>query len=109
MGIEPDMKKLGYSQEEEYFYKKNKELIENLRKQRDVERAAQEAQTKKPAHWMKCPKCGSDLEEVEYLRIKVDRCNNCSGIFFDKGELDILLQAQEPKGFLSGFRKVLKK
>lgn len=109
MATEPDMRKLGYSQEEEYFYKKNKELIENLRKRRDAERAAQEAQSRKMGHWMKCPKCGSDLQEVEHLGIKVDRCNNCSGIFFDKGELDILLQAQEPKGFLSGFRKVFKK
>ncbi len=94
MAMEPDMRKLGYSQEEEYFYKKNKELIENLRKRRDVERAAQEAQSRKMTHWMKCPKCGSDLQEVEHLGIKVDR---------------ILLQAQEPKGFLSGFRKVFKK
>ncbi len=107
--MEQDIRKLGYSQEEEYFYKKNKELIENMRKQRDAERAAQESQAQKNTHWMKCPKCGSDLQEVEHLGIKVDRCAGCSGIFFDKGELDILLQAQEPKGFLSGFRKVFKK
>lgn len=107
--MELDMGKKGYSQEEEYFFKKNQELIEKMRKERDSHRAEEEALGRKNTHWMKCPKCGSDLEEVEHLGIKIDRCNHCSGIFFDKGELDILLQAQEPKGFLSGFRKVFKK
>lgn len=107
--MEQDMKKLGYSAEEEYFFKKNKELIEKMRKEGDAHRAAQASQGRKNIHWMKCPKCGSDLQEVEHLGIKIDRCGQCSGIFFDKGELDILLQAQEPKGFLGGFRKIFKK
>lgn len=107
--MEQDVRKLGYSQEEEYFYKKNKELIENLRKEQDAARTAQEAQSRKSSHWMKCPKCGADLQEVEHLGIKVDRCSGCAGVFFDKGELEILLQAQEPKGFLTGLRRVFKK
>lgn len=107
--MESDMKKQGYSQEEEYFFKKNQELIEKMRKERDAARAAEETMARKNTHWMKCPKCGSDLQEVDHLGIKIDRCSNCSGIFFDKGEIDILLQAQEPKGFLGGLRKVIKK
>lgn len=107
--MEEDMKKLGYSQEEEYFYKKNKELIEQMRVQRDRKRAEQEDRNRRLAHWMKCPKCGSDLSEFEHLGIKLDRCGDCHGIFFDDGELDILLQAQEPKGFLGGLRRILKK
>ncbi|MBI3805298.1 MAG: zf-TFIIB domain-containing protein [Nitrospirae bacterium] len=106
--MEQDVRKLGYSQEEEYFYRKNKELIENSRKERDAERAAQEARARKQAHWMKCPKCGSDLQEIEHLGIKVDRCSGCSGIFFDKGELETLLQTHEPNGFLGGLRKIFK-
>ena len=106
--MESDMKKQGYSQEEEYFFKKNQEMIEKMRKERESHRVEEEALAQKNIHWMKCPKCGLELEEVEHLGIKVDRCNNCSGIFFDKGEIDILLQSQEPKGFLMGFRKVFK-
>jgi hypothetical protein len=104
-----DMRKLGYDQEEEYFYKKNKELIEKMRKERNAERAAQEEKARKMAHWMRCPKCGDDLEEVEHLGIKIDRCKSCSGLFFDRGELEIVLQSREPKGFLGGLRKVFKK
>lgn len=109
MEFEQDMRKLGYDKEEEYFYKLNKKLIDEMRKQRDSERAEQKANVGKEAYWMKCPKCGSALKETDLLGIKVDRCDHCRGVFFDQGELDILLKAQEPKGFLSGLRRVFKK
>ncbi|MFY9269843.1 MAG: zf-TFIIB domain-containing protein [Candidatus Manganitrophaceae bacterium] len=107
--MDQEMRRLGYSAEEEYFFKKNKELIENLRKQGDAKRATQQAEAGKSAYWMKCPKCGTNLQEVEHLGIKIDRCTGCGGIFFDKGELEILLQAQEPKGFLGGLRRIFTK
>lgn len=101
MGLESDVRKLGYHKEEEYFYKKNKELIEKMREKYNAERAKREAEEKQKAHWMKCPKCGSDLKEIELLGIKVDRCVGCDGIYFDKGELETVLAAQEPKGFVN--------
>lgn len=80
--------------------KKRKELDEQRHKQRDEERRA--------LHWMHCPKCGHKMAEFEYLGIKLDRCSECQGIYFDKGELDILLESQEQKGFLSGLKKLFK-
>ncbi len=109
MGLEGYVRKLGYDKEEEYFYKKNKELIEKMRERYNAERAIREAQEKQKTYWMKCPKCGSDLKETELLGIKVDRCTGCDGIYFDKGELGIVLAAQAPKGFLTGLRRLLKK
>jgi Zn-finger nucleic acid-binding protein len=38
----------------------------------------------------------------------VDRCNSCSGIYLDKGELELLLQSKEPKGFLGGLSQLFK-
>lgn len=32
---------------------------------------------------MKCPKCDGEMEVVEYAKIKVDRCLECRGIWFD--------------------------
>lgn len=107
--MEEDMRKLGYDKEEEYFYNLNKKLIEDLRKKRDLERAKQKAETGGQEYWMRCPKCGSTLKETDLLGIKVDRCDGCKGIFFDQGELEILMKAQEPKGFLSGLRRVFHK
>ncbi len=87
----------GYSKEEEYFYRKNKELMEQARKKLDADRAvtAQRAQDK--PFWMVCPKCGAKLHEVELGGVKVDQCAGCGGLFFDKGEVE-LLTGQPSKG-----------
>ena len=43
---------------------------------------------------MDCPKCGSALESVNYASVEVDRCSNCSGIWFDAMEREELKSAQ---------------
>ena len=40
---------------------------------------------------MLCPACKSDMLVVEYNRIELDFCANCHGVWFDKGELELLL------------------
>ena len=96
-----DLKKVGYSQEEEYFYKLNKELIEKNR-----EKASQaKAEDDRPDSWMKCPKCGGQMEEIDLAGIAIDKCQSCQGIYFDNGELDILLQSKERGGFLGLLKK----
>lgn len=99
----------GYDKEEEYFYRKNKELLEKKRVELDAARRQQEAAQLKEKHWMRCPKCGHEMAEEEQAGIKVDRCGNCGGVFFDAGELDLLLQSQEPGGLLGGLKKWIKK
>lgn len=40
---------------------------------------------------MECPKCHSNMEEVNYGRnLTIDRCTNCKGIWFDIGEAETL-------------------
>ena len=98
--------------EEEWFAKHERDLIEDIKRerQRRDQRVAEdlkqeEGRRRKELHWMKCPKCGSQMAE-EPLRddVKVDRCSRCGGIFFDRGELeDILLKPFEKrKGFRIG-------
>lgn len=94
------------STETEYFYNLNRELIEKQRKKLDAERSAQADLEMKKLHWMKCPKCGHDMEEIELSGLKIDKCNSCSGLYFDAGELDMLLKSQQPEGFLSSLKKV---
>lgn len=97
----------GYDKEEEYFHRKNKELIEAKRTALDAARAEQEARELRERHWMRCPKCGQQLHEEELSGIKVDRCGGCGGVFFDAGELELLLASQEPQGFLAGMRRLV--
>ncbi|MFA6897544.1 MAG: zf-TFIIB domain-containing protein [Patescibacteria group bacterium] len=37
---------------------------------------------------MKCPQCGKSLDEVSVNHCRVDRCEKCGGIWFDKDELN---------------------
>jgi len=92
-----DFKNQGYSKEDEYFHKKDQELIEKLREKAEAQRAKQETENKKKEYWMRCPKCGSALKEESYGDlVNVDRCTSktCGGVFFDGGELEIVLKAK---------------
>jgi Zn-finger nucleic acid-binding protein len=39
-----------------------------------------------------CPNCKKDMIVVGYHRIELDYCPSCEGVWFDGGELDLLLQ-----------------
>jgi Zn-finger nucleic acid-binding protein len=39
---------------------------------------------------MKCPKCGMDLTEINFAGVSVDKCFHCEGMWFDKGEVDLI-------------------
>ncbi len=41
---------------------------------------------------MECPACKGVVAVVEYERIELDYCTNCSGIWFDAGELELLAE-----------------
>ena len=95
-GIRDDMKSSGYSKEDEYFFKKDRELLAKLRDKAESQREKLEDNQKKE-FWMKCPKCGSTLNEETYAGIvQVDRCPNpsCGGVYFDGGELEIVTKAK---------------
>ena len=42
---------------------------------------------------MICPACGKDALIVEYENIELDYCPACGGVWFDAGELELLLEA----------------
>jgi hypothetical protein len=94
--MKDELKRQGYSKEDEYFYRKDQELIANLRAKAEAQRARNEAENKKKEYWMRCPKCGSSLKEEAHGGILIDRCTSttCGGIYLDAGELDLLLKAK---------------
>jgi Zn-finger nucleic acid-binding protein len=47
---------------------------------------------------MICPVCKSDMIVVEYHDIELDYCNECHGVWFDSGELELLVQAMGLEG-----------
>jgi Zn-finger nucleic acid-binding protein len=44
---------------------------------------------------MNCAKCGTELQKKQVGGVDVDRCPACSGIFFDSGELEKILEAED--------------
>jgi hypothetical protein len=89
--------------EDEFFIKLDQKLIKEIRSDLDKRRAGEDQQKHKEEHWMKCPKCGSDLQEINYRNVMIDRCVECQGIWLDRGELNLLIegQAQLTKGFIN--------
>lgn len=43
---------------------------------------------------MICPACRNPMAVIEYKKIELDYCTNCQGVWFDCGELELLLKAQ---------------
>jgi predicted Zn-ribbon and HTH transcriptional regulator len=91
--------------EDEYFLLQDQELIKAQRAKLDAERKAAE----RSKHFMKCPKCGSDLKETELKHVKVDVCPDCKGMWLDSGELDLIGKVRDSAmgGFLRDLLKGL--
>ena len=94
------------NQENQWFLENERLLLEKARLehahrlesyQRELEQA--ERDKRRLAHWMKCPKCGSDMQEEQLEDIEVDRCTVCGGLFFDHGELETLLMGKQEGRF----------
>jgi uncharacterized protein len=54
---------------------------------------------------MICPVCRDDMIVVEYHNIELDYCNSCKGVWFDSGELELLLEShsfEQTKTLLDG-------
>jgi len=45
---------------------------------------------------VKCPVCNVPMYVVEHDQIELDICAECEGIWFDAGELALLLECREP-------------
>lgn len=93
--------------EDEYFKKLEEEKIKELREKLNKERENVRREREKQIHWMKCPKCGSDLKEEEMNKVMIDRCTSCGGIWLDKGELELIIKGEE--NFLNSLFNLLKR
>lgn len=93
--------------EEEYYARQEYEKKRKLEAQKNQGMAEAEKQKAKELHYMKCPKCGMDLIEIDYKSVQIDKCSACEGIWLDAGELETI-SAME-KGGLDKLFSVFKK
>jgi len=76
--------------EDEYFVRRDAELIRERRAKLDAERKARE----ETAQTLRCPRCGATLQEQELQNVKIDSCPSCKGVWLDAGELEILTHVE---------------
>lgn len=84
--------------EEEYFAKQEAERRRKHAEELAAKTATEERERQRALHYMRCPKCGSQLEETQYANIHIDRCTSCEGVWLDKGELEAV--SKKEGGFL---------
>ncbi|HET9296506.1 MAG TPA: zf-TFIIB domain-containing protein [Candidatus Binatia bacterium] len=72
------------AQEDEYFVKRERELLAKLKAKQEAEG---KAAGKNVAH-MTCPKCGQPLKARSFQKIEIDQCTGCNGIWLDPGEIE---------------------
>jgi hypothetical protein len=77
--------------EDEYFAREEAERLQKLRATDAAERTAQE----RHSHNMRCPKCGGSLGAEAFHGIQIDRCPDCHGMWFDAGEIDLILKEED--------------
>jgi len=76
--------------EEEYFARQNMATLKKLHNEERSKMAQEEKERLKQLHWMHCPKDGSELQQVLFRGVAVDKCFTCGGVFLDNGELEKL-------------------
>ncbi len=81
--------------EDQYFSKRDRELIERLRGKREKE--LKDELTK--AAEMICPRCGAHLHEHVHHGVAVRKCPSCGGLWLDKGALEVLADRERDGWF----------
>lgn len=83
--------------EEEYFYKKDRELIEKMH---EDERKKQELLAR-TAHYHKCGCCGHDMKETVHDTLQLLQCQNCENVSMSMETLELLTQGRRLKNLVS--------
>jgi uncharacterized protein len=81
--------------EDEYFARREFERKRKIEEEKQQKLAEEEKKRLKELHFMRCPKCGMELIEIDYKGVKVDECSHCLGIWLDAGELSTVSKLEE--------------
>jgi hypothetical protein len=116
VGPSPD-DALDYDEEEEEEESEDLDDVESIysrmddprvrRQELDRERMDRESEVGDEPFWQTCPKCGGTLEEIDAGEVKIDRCENCAGLYLDQGEVEILLSITRGSDGMQRIRTIL--
>ena len=93
--------------EEDYFARLDLERRKKIEEEKLKKVAEEEKKQLKELHYMRCPRCGMELSEINYKSITIDKCFGCDGVWLDAGELESVAKLE--KGALDKLFGVFKK
>jgi Zn-finger nucleic acid-binding protein len=79
--------------EDEYFAHREAEI---LKARRDTAARAAEGSERR-SHFMRCPNCGGHLKTETYHEIRVERCPDCLGVWFDAAQAETLMHTESSR------------
>ena len=84
-----------HANEDSYFAAKEHELVEEMKTEFQKGEAA-----RREAQMATCPKCSGKFVTYPFMGFDLQRCENCEGVWLNKGELAGILrqQARGPLG-----------
>lgn len=86
------------AREDQYFAERDRKLVEELRRTKKGEAE----DVLKDAALMRCPKCGTRLEQRGVRGVSVDECPACHGMWLDQGEVQALERHErEDQGWIA--------
>ena len=93
--------------EEEYFIRLEFERAKKVEVELKKKMLEDEKNSLKELHYMRCPKCGMQLVEIDYRGMKIDKCTECNGVWLDHGELEAIVNLDKSviSRLLSGFKE----
>ncbi len=83
------------SLEEAYIAREEFKKLQKIKTDRQRKLLEEEIMKLQELHFMRCPKCGMELVEIEYKNILIDECSGCEGIWLDAGELDSISRLEK--------------
>ena len=72
---------LGVPDEAEYLVRRETEYWRKLTEERQATVRVEERERARAGRFMKCPKCGMQLEEIYFGDVRVDKCFSCRGVW----------------------------
>lgn len=85
------MEDRGRALENEYFHRKEQELIEKMKAKVNAENSL--------ATELDCPKCDGKLATTDFDNIKIEVCDKCAGVWLDAGELAQIVHKDKNEGW----------
>ena len=81
--------------EDEFIAKEEAEKVKRLQDKLQQEEEEKERAEIKATCYMRCPKCGGQLEAIMFKGVEIDHCTSCGGVWLDEGELEKLAGTED--------------